>query len=199
MPRLRSALVALPFLVAGSAAVGQPLPRGPEGDAWLKVAGLASGAATPVVLSDAEVNALLATERVSSWLTEHLGLAHLQIGLHPGRAHFTGALAAARLPALVPLALEAGSGDAPVDATIRFGGDGGLARGEIVRGSVSGMELPPQLLEEILADLIAGLFPSPEKAEEAIRAGASFALPYGLERVEIASGELRLHPAPPRR
>ena len=196
MRHLRSALAAFTFCAAAATAGPQPTPADAEGDAWLKVAALTSGAGAPVVFSEAELNALLLSEPASSWLDEHVGLSRLRVGLQPGRAHFTGALSAARVSAaLGPFAAPPGTGDPPVDATVRFGGEGGEARGTILRGSVSGMELPPSLIGELLVELLAGLFPSSGEAEEAIRAGAPFSLPYGLDRVEIASGEVRLLPA----
>lgn len=182
------------------AAPGQSDPV--EGGAWLKILTLTSGGLDPVVLSEAEVNALLASAQLSALLVERVGLSGVEARLFPDEVRLSGKMDAARLgAALGPLAPPASGPAQEVEATIRIRGAGGSGEVTILRGAIAGLELPPPLIRDAVLDALAGAGPASEPGdgeapwETALRAGESFPLPQRLDAIEVGSGEIRLIPA----
>ncbi len=164
---------------------------------FLKLAGLTSGE-DAVTLSEAEANALLAAEPAAGWLLAETGLRNVRVRFFSGQAHFVGAMAGDRmLPALGPLLGAAPGEDHPVELTFSLAGADGVGRGGIDRGSLAGLELPPDLLRELVLEGLAALTSVPEEVRSAIRAGTPFPLPYRLETIEVRHGEVRLTPRGP--
>ena len=177
---------------------GQETPEEVLASGFFKLAALLSGDGDAVTLSEAEANALLAAEPAAEWLLAEAGLRNVRVRFFPGQAHFIGAMPGDRMPAaLGPLLGAAAGEDHPVDVTLGLSGADGVGRGGIERGSLAGLELPPDLLAELVLEGLAGLTGVPEQARSAIRAGTAFPLPWRIEGIEVRSGEVRLTPRGP--
>ena len=173
-----------------------------EGGAWLKIFSLTSGGLEPVVLSEAEVNALLASAQLAALLVETAGLSRVEARLLPEEVRLSGEMDAARIgAALGPLAPRAEGRAQQVEASVRIRGARGSGEATILRGAIAGQELPPALIREALLDALAGAGRLPGEGdgeapwETALRTGTPFPLPQGLDAIEVGSGEIRLTPA----
>lgn len=192
-------LLALPTLIAGGGRLQLTPPPDPvETGAWFKILGLRSGAPDPVVLSEAEVNALLGSAQLGALFAERAGVSGLSARLFPEEVRVRGKLEAARLgPVLGPLAPPAAGPAQPFQAVIRLRGAGGAAEATILRGMVAGIEVPPEMLTEAVGAVLLGVLGgSGADGEEPVRTDALFPLPPGLEGLQVRSGEVRLTPAP---
>ncbi len=194
-------LAAAPLL--GAAFPGPQAPAPPpgtvEGGAWLKIFGIVSGAPEPVVLSEAEVNALLGSEQLSTIFAERAGLTEVEARLLPDEVYLRGRMEVSRLAAaLGPLAPPSGSPPQSVELELRLRDAGGSAEATLLRGTVSGMELPPLViadaLSEALLDVLTAQFPDGSRPS---LDGTPFPLPHRIDRFEVRSGEILLQPATP--
>ena len=127
---LRTLLAAVPLL--GAAYPGQqapaPAPDPVESGAWLKIFGIISGAPDPVVLSEAEVNALLGSAQLAAIFAERAGLTEVQARLLPDEVQLRGRMEVSRLAtALGPLAPPPGSPPQPIELVLRLRDIGGAA------------------------------------------------------------------------
>ena len=201
MRRLLTLLAALPLLGAASPASQppQPAPNPVETAAWLKIFGLTSGSPVPVVLSEAEVNALLGSAQLAALFTDRAGLTDVEVRLLPDEVHLSGRMENAMLgDALGPFAPPAGSPPQPVELAVRLRDAGGSGEVTLLRGAVSGMELPPQFIAEAVLAALAGVVEAvPEGGAGPILDGAPFPLPRGVARFEVRLGEIVLTPASP--
>ena len=194
-------LAAAPLL--GAAAPGQQSPAPPadplEGGAWLKIFQIRSGSQEPVVLSEAEVNALLGSVQLTAFLTEQAGLTGVHVRLLPGEAHLTGRVDAERLGAVLgPFAPPPGTPPQPVDLAVEVRGAGGSGTVTILAGTVAGVELPPDVIAEAVLGGLVGFSQSGlEQVRGPILDGEPFPLPAGLAGIELRAGEVVLLPAPP--
>ena len=198
----------LPILFAtapllGAAAPGQQAPAGPadpiEGSAWLKVFGIVSGSPEPVVLSEAEVNALLRSEQLRPLLAERAGLTEVVARLLPEEVQFRGRMEVSRLAAaLGPLGPPAGSPPQPVELVFRLRDMGGSAEATLRRGTVSGVELPPPVIAEAVADTLDRALMAwfPDGSRPSLD-GTRFPLPNRIKAFELRTGEVLLKPAAP--
>ena len=84
----------LPLVVASGAAAQAP---DAGGEAMVKLLGLMAGAPGAVVLSEAEMNAVLQSPIVAPSLAAEAGLSGVRVGLRPGVVDFRGDLDPARL------------------------------------------------------------------------------------------------------
>lgn len=183
-----------PHLAAALALFLLPQSDPLEAGAWLKLFGLVAETPAPVVLTEAEVNALLASEALRPRLAEDAGLSRLEAELLPDEVRLRGDLERATLVAVLgPLAPGATDPAHPVEANIRLRGASGAAEAEVLRGTVSGQALPPELLSEALLGALARAF-SAESSETPPPAGSPFPLPFGLDGIEVGAGEVRLIP-----
>ena len=148
--RLSLVLPAGLLVVAGAARSQETPPPDPlETGAWMKVLGLASGAADPVTLSEAEVNLLLGSAQLSSFFERQAGLSGLTAQLSADQVRLGGEMDGALLAGVLgPLAPPEGGPRQPFDVVIELRGAEGSGRAKIVRGAVAGFEAPPQLLNE---------------------------------------------------
>lgn len=192
---------ALPLLGAASPGVQAPLPPANpvETAAWLKILGLTSGSPVPVVLSEAEVNALLGSAKLAALFTGRAGLTEVEARLLPDEVHLSGLMETSRLGnALGPLGPPAGNPPQPVELAVQLRDTGGSAKATLLRGALSGMELPPQFIAEAVLAALAGLVGAvPEGGAGPILEGAPFPLPRGVARFEVRMGEIVLTPASP--
>ena len=185
-----------------AAPVSQPPASPPdavEGGAWLKIFGIVSGAPDPVVLSEAEVNALLGSAQLAPIFAERAGLTGMEARLLPDEVHLRGRMDASRLAAaLGPLVPPAGSPAQPVELVLRLREAGGLAEATLLRGTVAGMELPPLVIADAVAEAVAVILAAqlPDGARPSLD-GTPFPLPDKIERFEVRSGEILLQPAAP--
>ena len=190
-------------LFLGAAAFGGQSPAPPgdalEGGAWLKIFQIRSGSPEPVLLSEAEVNALLGSAQLTAFLTEQAGLTGVHVRLLPGEVRLTGRVAPERLgAALGPFAPPPGTPPQPVDLTVQLRGAGGSGEVAVVRGTVAGMELPPEVIAEaVLSGLVGFSEPGIEQVRGPLLAGEPFPLPAGLAGIELRAGELLLLPDVP--
>ena len=192
-------LTAAPLLCGGVPDQPAPPPDPLEGGAWLKIFGIVSGAPEPVVLSEAEVNALLRSAQLRAVFAERAGLTDVAARLFPGEVHFRGRLETSRLAAaLGPLAPPAGSPAQPVALVMQLQSATGLVEARLLRGTVSGVELPPPLLAEAVAEALATVLGAqlPTDSRPTLD-GTPFPLPDRIERLEVRSGEILLLPAAP--
>lgn len=194
-------LTAAPLL--GSAAPGRQAPAPPpdpvEGGAWLKIFGIVAGSPEPVVLSEMEVNALLGSEQLQPVFRERAGLTAVVARLLPDEVHLSGRMEVSRLAAaLGPLAPPSGSPPQPVALVLRLRDAGGAAEATLLRGTVSGMELPPPVIAEAVSDALAEALTAqfPDGSRPRLD-GTPFPLPNRIEGFEVRSGEILLHPAVP--
>ncbi len=194
-------LAAAPLL--GTAAPGQQSPAPPgdplEGAAWLKIFQIRSGFPEPVLLSEAEVNALLGSVQLTAFLTEQAGLTGVHVRLLPGEVQLTGRVDAERLGAVLgPFAPPPGTPPQPVDLAVEVQGAGGSGTVTILRGTVAGMELPPDVIAQAVLGGLVGLSEAGrERVRGPILAGEPFPLPTGLAGIELRAGEVLLLPASP--
>ena len=202
---LLTLLAAVPLL--GAVSPGQQAPAPPpdpvESGAWLKIFGIISGAPDPVVLSEAEVNALLASAQLTAIFTERAGLTGVQARLLPDEVHLRGRMEVSRLaaalgPGLGPLAPPAGSPPQPIELVLRLRDIGGSAAATVVRGTISGMELPPLVIAEAVSEAFSGALTAqfPDGSRPSLD-GTPFPLPQRIDRFEVRSGEILLQPATP--
>ncbi len=194
-------LAALPLLGAASpgAQAPAPPPDPVEGAAWLKIFGIVSGAPDPVVLAEDEVNALLGSAQLTAVLTERAGLTGVTARLLPDEVQLRGNMAVAKLAAaLGPLAPPSGSPPQPVELVLRLRDTGGSAEATLLRGTVSGMELPPPVIAEALSEALLGALTAqfPDGSQPSLD-GTPFPLPRRIARFEVRSGEVLLLPATP--
>lgn len=201
MRSLLTLLAAAPLL--GAAASGQQTPAAPpdpvEGGAWLKVFGLVSGVPEPVVLSEAEVNALFGSEQLRTVFRERAGLTEVAARLLPDEVHLRGRMEVSRLaPALGPLVPPSGSPPQPVELVLQLRGAGGMGEATLLRGTVSGMELPPPVIADAVSEALSGALTAqfPDGSRPSLD-GTPFPLPDQVERFEVRSGEIFLLPAAP--
>lgn len=200
MRQLLLLLAAVPLL---GAAPGQQSPAAPgdplEGGAWLKVFAIRSGSTEPVVLSEAEANALLGSRQLTAFLTEQAGLTKARVRLLPGEVRLSGRVDAERLGAVLgPFAPPPGTPPQPVDLAVEVRGAGGSGEVAILRGAVAGMELPPEAIAEAVLGGLAGFSESGlDRVRGPILGGEPFPLPRGLAGIELRAGEVLLLPAPP--
>jgi len=193
-------LAAAPLLGAASAQQSPAPPsRGSPGGAWLKIFQIRSGSPEPVLLSEAEVNALLGSVQLTAFLTEQAGLTGVRARLLPGEMHLTGRVEAERLGAVLgPFAPPPGTPPQPVDLAIEVRGAGGSGTVAILRGTVAGVELPPDVIAQaVLGGLVGFSEAGREQVRGPILAGEPFSLPAGLAGIELRAGEVLLLPAPP--
>lgn len=194
-------LAAAPLLGAAPPGGQAPAPPGDllEGGAWLKIFEIQGGSPEPVLLSEAEVNALLGSAQLTAFLTEQAGLTGVHVRLLPDEVQLTGNVAAERLgAALGPFAPPPGTPPQPVDLTVQVRGAGGAGEVAIVRGTVAGMELPPEVIAEaVLSGLVGFSEPGIEQVRGPLLAGEPFPLPAGLAGIELRAGELLLLPGAP--
>ena len=112
-------LAAVPLL--GAAYPGGQAPAPPpdpvESGAWLKIFGIISGAPDPVVLSEAEVNALLGSAQLTAIFTERAGLTGVQARLLPDEVHLRGRIEVSRLASGARSARPATRKSAPAHRT----------------------------------------------------------------------------------
>ena len=194
------ASLALSASTAGDASQSPAPPADPlEGGAWLKIFQIRSGSQEPVVLSEAEVNALLGSVQLTAFLTEQAGLTGVHVRLLPGEAHLTGRVDAERLGAVLgPFAPPPGTPPQPVDLAVEVRGAGGSGTVTILAGTVAGVELPPDVIAEAVLGGLVGISESGrERVRGPILDGEPFPLPAGLAGIEVRAGELLLRPAPP--
>ncbi len=196
MRRTLISLLTLPALLL-AAGPGAPQSSPAEAGAWLKLLGLVAEPPAPVVLTEAEVNALLGSAQIRAILGERAGVSRLEARLLPDEVRLRGDLDAESLDAaLGPLAPPGTASAHPVEASIRLRGASGSAEAEILRGAVSGRELPPELLSGLLLPALAEAFRdgTAEPGPPPVRSGSPFPLPWGLEAIEVGVGEIRLVP-----
>ena len=166
-------------------------------DAWMKLFGLAGGAAAePVALTEAEAGALLATPPAAPILAEEAGLSSVSVRFRPGEVRFSASADPDALAALLPLPLGAGAGALPLRATVRLVGEDGLGRATLVEASAAGLAIPPEAVAEALLERLLTAF-SVEDSLEVEGTTARFPLPYGLRALEVGAGEVRLTPGAP--
>lgn len=164
-------------------------------DAWMKLFGLAGGAAAePVALTEAEAGALLATPPAAPILAEEAGLSSVSVRFRPGEVRFSASADPEGLVALLPLPL--GAGALPLRATVRLVGEDGLGRATLVEASAAGLAIPPEAVAEALLERLLTAF-SVEDSLEVEGTTARFPLPYGLRALEVGAGEVRLTPGAP--
>lgn len=190
-------------LLLGAAYPGGQAPAPPpdpvESGAWLKIFGIISGAPDPVVLSEAEVNALLGSAQLAAIFTERAGLTGVQARLLPDEVHLRGRIEVSRLAAaLGPLAPPAGSPPQPIELVLRLRDIGGSAAATVVRGTISGMELPPLVIAEAVSEALSEALTAqfPDGSRPGLD-GTPFPLPQRIDRFEVRSGEILLQPATP--
>lgn len=193
-------LAAAPLL--GAAPGGQsPAPPGDplEGGAWLKIFQIRSGSPDPVLLSEDEVNALLGSVQLTAFLTEQAGLTEVRVRLLPDEVQLTGRVEAERLGAVLgPFAPPPGTPPQPVDLVVEMRGAGGSGTVTILRGTVAGLELPPDVIAEAVLGGLVGVSASGlERIRGPILDGEPFPLPTGLAGIELRAGEVLLLPVPP--
>ena len=194
-------LAAAPLLGAATPSGQSPaLPGDPlEGGAWLKIFQIRSGSPEPVLLSEDEVNALLGSVQLTAFLTEQAGLTGVHVRLFPGEVQLAGRVDAERLGAVLgPFAPPSGTPAQPVDLAVEVRGAGGSGTVTILRGTVAGLELPPDVIAQAV---LGGLVGFSESGLESVRGpildGEPFPLPTGLAGIELRAGEVLLLPAPP--
>ncbi len=194
-------LAAAPLL--GAAFPGGQAPAPPpdpvESGAWLKIFGIISGAPEPVVLSEAEVNALLGSAQLAAIFTERAGLTGVEARLLPDEVHLRGRMEVSRLAAaLGPLAPPAGSPPQPIELVLRLRDMGGSAEATLLRGTVSGMELPPLVIADAVSEALSGVLTAqfPDGSRPSLD-GTPFPLPHRIDWFEVRSGEVLLLPATP--
>jgi len=194
-------LAAAPLLGAPAPAQQSPAPPGDplEGGAWLKIFQIRSGSPEPVLLSEAEVNALLGSVQLTAFLTEQAGLTGVRVRLLPGEVQLTGRVDAERLGAVLgPFAPPPGTPPQPVDLAVEVRGAGGSGTVTILRGAVAGVELPPDVIAQaVLGGLVGFSEAGREQVRGPILEGEPFSLPAGLAGIELRAGEVMLLPAPP--
>ena len=193
-------LAAAPLLGAAPAQQSPAPPADPlEGAAWLKIFQVRSGSPEPVRLSEAEVNALLGSVQLTAFLTEQAGLTEVRARLLPGEMQLTGRVEAERLGAVLgPFAPPPGTPPQPVDVAVEVRGAGGSGTVTILRGTVAGVELPPDVIAQaVLGGLVGFSEAGREQVRGPILAGEPFPLPAGLAGIELRVGEVVLVPAPP--
>ncbi len=173
----------------------QQPPDPVETGAWFKVLGLSSGSPEPVVLSEAETNALLGSVQLSALFAERAGLLGLSARLLPDEVRLSGMLdggLAARI--LGPLA-PAG-GQQPFETVLRLEGTDGSGEAKVLRGTVAGLEVPAPLLTGVIVSVIHEILQD-SGSSESFDPDASFPLPRAIAGFEVRSGEILLTPAPP--
>lgn len=193
------AALAAAFLAVLTAAAGgaQTAAETAALDAWMKLFGLAGGAAAePVALTEAEAGALLATPPAAPILAEEAGLSSVSVRFRPGEVRFSASADPEALAALLPLPLGAGAGALPLRATVRLVGEDGLGRATLVEASAAGLAIPPEAVAEALLERLLTAF-SVEDSLEVEGTTARFPLPYGLRALEVGAGEVRLTPGAP--
>lgn len=186
------------FGVAAGAPAAQPIDP-VEAAAFGKVLGIGSGSLEAVSLSEIEVNALLGSVQLAAFLNEQAGLVGVRVGLHPDEVRLRGRVDAERLrAALGPLAPPPGTPPQPVELVVRLRGAGGSGEVAILRGAVAGVALPPRVIGEAVLGGLVGVSESTlEKLRGPVLEGTPFALPAGLDTLEVRAGELFLLPAAP--
>lgn len=197
---------ALLFAVVSASSGQSAAPDAVATNAWMKILGLMSGvsgatgpgaAAEPVLLSEAEVEAILGTQPIAPLLREQGGLSEVRVRFSPGEVRLSATADPAslgevlRFPGL-PLAAPptAAGGPVPVETTLRLRGAAGYGEASLVEAAVGGVALPPEMVEDaVLEWLLAAL---------AVEGAASrFPLPAGVAALEVESGRIRLVPASP--
>lgn len=181
-------------LFAAGAVAPQSSPE--EAGVWLKLFGVVAETPAPVVLTEAEVNLLLASAQITALLGDGAGVSRLEVRLLPDEVRLSGDLDAARLDAAMgALAPPTTASAHPVEASIRLRGASGSGEAEVLRGSVSGRELPPEFFSGILLATLVRAFRNGTAGSDApVRAGSPFPLPWGLDGIEVGTGEIRLIP-----
>ena len=194
-------LLAAALLLGAAPARQSPAPPADalEGGAWLKIFQIRSGAPEPVLLSEDEVNALLGSVQLTAFLTEQAGLTGVRVRLLRDEVQLTGRVDAERLGAVLgPFAPPPGTPPQPVDLAVRVRGAGGSGTVTIARGTVAGVELPPDVIAEAVLGGLVGVSESGlERMRGPILHGESFPLPAGLAGIELRAGEVLLLPAAP--
>ena len=183
---LRILLLSTIALGAGAAPPEQPPPDPVETGAWLKLLNLGSGAPEPVLLSQPEANALLASDALAPF-AESVGLSRASVRFTPGEVHVSGLMTPSALEG-VAVPVPPGAAGQPVELVVAVEGEAGQAQARVVRGAVAGVELPPALLEEAVLGIVfaaVGAAPDP---------GGGFALPAAVGGLEVVAGGLRLTP-----
>lgn len=195
------------LFAAVSASSGQSAaPDAVATNAWMKILGLMSGvsgatgagaAGEPVLLSEAEVEAILGTQPIAPLLREQGGLSAVRVRFSPGEVRLSASAdpaslgEALRFPGL-PLAAPptAAGGPVPVETTLHLRGAAGYGEASLVAAAVGGVALPPEMVEDaVLEWLLTAL---------AVEGAASrFPLPAGVAALEVESGRIRLVPASP--
>ena len=200
---------ALLFAVVSASSGQSAAPDAVATNAWMKILGLMGGgpgvsgatgpgaAAEPVLLSEAEVEAILGTQPIAPLLREQGGLSEVRVRFSPGEVRLSATAdpaslgEALRFPGL-PLAAPptAAGGPVPVETTLRLRGAAGYGEASLVEAAVGGVALPPEMVEDaVLEWLLTAL---------AVEGAASrFPLPAGVAALEVESGRIRLVPAFP--
>lgn len=195
---------ALLFATVSASSGQSPAPDAVATNAWMKILGVMSGvsgatgaAAEPVLLSEAEVEAILGTQPIAPLLREQGGLSGVRVRFSPGEVRLSASADPAslgevlRFPGL-PLAAPptAAGGPVPVETTLGLRGAAGYGEASLVEAAVGGVALPPEMVEDaVLEWLLAAL---------AVEGAASrFPLPAGVAALEVESGRIRLVPASP--
>lgn len=174
------------LIAAAPAAMSQQAPDPVETGAWLKLLGLGSDAAEPVLLSQPEANALLASEALAPF-ADQAGLSRASVRFAPGEVHVTGLVAPSAFEG-VELPFPAPAAAQPIELVVAVSGNRGEARAEVVRGAMAGVELPPPLIEEaVLAVVLAVVGAVPDS-------DGSFPLPAAVGGLEVVAGGLLLTP-----
>ena len=193
-------LAAAPLPGAASPGLQSPSPPPDpvEGGAWLKIFAVVSGAPEPVVLSEAEVNALLGSERLQAFFAERAGLSGVEARLLPEEVHLRGRIEASLLSATLGFLAPPSGAPQPIALTVRLRDTGGAVAATLLGGTVSGMELPPEILAEALSEALSGMLAVqlPDGSRPSLD-GTPFPLPHRIERFEVRSGEVLLVPATP--
>ena len=145
------------------------------------------------------MNALLGSVQLTAFLTEQAGLTGVRVRLLPGEVQLTGRVDAERLGAVLgPFAPPPGTPPQPVDLAVEVRGAGGSGTVTILRGTVAGVELPPDVIAQaVLGGLVGFSEAGRERVRGPILAGEPFSLPAGLAGIELRAGEVLLLPAPP--
>ncbi|MYE44139.1 MAG: hypothetical protein F4X79_08965 [Acidobacteria bacterium] len=85
-----------------------------------------------------------------------------------------------------------------MDVAVEVRGAGGSGTVTILRGTVAGVELPPDVIAQaVLGGLVGFSEAGREQVRGPILAGEPFPLPAGLAGIELRAGEVVLLPAPP--